>query len=148
MEEIVTSFSKNMLGLETSKKTIIVKPSVSEFDGLDFARDVGMSRKFIEELESSNRDVVVDWIDDYGFFGILLRIYTKYHKISLEIPFSRKVVIDISSVPEEIKEEVKKIVRKVIGEAQIWTNIPYKVREELASISRAEAYSSLKYLKH
>ena len=148
MEKITTSFERNMLGLKASEKVLVVKPEIKPFDGLDFARDVGMSRKIIRQLEASSEDMIVDWKDDYGFFGMLLTIYTKYHKISLEIPFSRKVVIDISSVPEEIKEEVKKIVRKVIGEAQIWTDIPYNIRQEIASISRAEAYSSLKYLKH
>ncbi|GEM_PF-6895019 len=147
MEEIVTSFSKNMLGLKASEETIIVKPSVSEFDGLKFARDVGISRKFIKKLEESNKDMVVDWVDDYGFFGILLRIYTKYHKITLEIPFSKKVIIDISSIPAEIRTKVKRIIERVIGEAVVWTNIPYTVRQEIANIIKAEAYNSLKRLK-
>ena len=147
MEEIATSFSKNMLGLKASEETIIVKPEIKPFDGVQFARDLGMPRKFIEELESSNRDVVVDWKDDYGFFGMLLTIYTKKHVITLEIPFSREVVIDISSIPAEIRTKVKKIIKRVIGEAVVWTNIPYTVRQEIANIIKAEAYNSLKRLK-
>ena len=138
-----TSFERNMLCLCEEKKEII-RPTIEKFNGLTIAETIGMSEESIKELEASERDVVIDWDVEYGFFGVLLKIYTKKHYIKLEIPFSKGIIISVSKIPLEIRTEVREIIKKVIAEAQVWLSISWKVREGLANINKILAFDSSK----
>lgn len=144
---IVVGFEKNMMNLPARDEIVMVKPSVSEFNGVEFAKMLGMPKRLLEDLESTDEDVYIDYHDNYGFFGLELNIYTKKHIIRFVIPFNKKVIIDCSKVPETVKNHVEKILKRILAEAQIWTEIPYSVRQHIARQVLYNAYNSLKKLK-
>jgi len=141
-----THFECNLQSLKEKRRKII-SPKFGKFHGLSYAKSIEMPKKFIEKLEATNKDMIIEYYVKYDVSDFIIEILTKKYCIKLRIPLDETVEISISNIPLDIRAEAREIIKKAIAEAQVYQSISWRVREGLANINKILEFDSLKNIE-